>query len=88
MRSRDYKVMLEDAEEKYQDAYDEEFNDQFRDFLDECKFTLGNTITEEDVQGFIDSFTFPDVAEWCNSEVESQLDDIADAKYEAMKDER
>jgi len=84
MRTRNYKADIEKISEGYEDAKDKEFNTQFRDFVgDETIF-----ITEDDIQGFLDSFTFPEEFEWAASEYESQRDAYEDAKFEEMRDER
>ena len=90
MRTRDYKADIEKISEGYQEARDEEFNDQFRDFLCDEEYVMkSNTIiTEDDVQGFLESFTFPEEFEWSASEYESQIDAYEDAKFESFKDER
>ena len=75
-------------EGSYQETRDEEFDEQFIN-----EFFSGNesdreTLTEDDVQGFMDSFTFPDEDEWCMDKACSEADDWADAKYEEWKDEK
>ena len=97
MRTRNYKADLEELEDGYEEAREVEFDQQFRDFISEFvqvgtiheeHNSLLPTITEDDIQGFLDSFDFPDVDEWCASEYESRRDSFEDAKYEEMKDER
>ena len=86
-----YKAELERIAEKYEEAKEEEFDSQFRDMFSEyftTKMGMHTTITEDDVQGFLDSFTFESEAEWCASEYESQRDDYGDAKYEEMRDRK
>ncbi len=73
---------MEEVEEGYQDARDEEFNEQLIHFMD------GTPATEEDIQGFMDSFTFPDPSSWCYDKVMADLDEIGDQQYEQMRDER
>ena len=70
----------------YQEARDEKFNSQFNDFLEEL--SINEPTTEDDVQGFIDSFTFPDEDQWCADEYESRRDSFEDAKYEEEKERR
>ncbi len=70
----------------YQEAKDYEFNQQFRDMFIEKGYL--NSITEDDVQGFIDSFTFPEEDEWCMNMACGEADDYFDAKYEEEKDRR
>ena len=70
----------------YQKARDDAFDDQFRDFVSETKFP--ECITEDDVQGFLDSFTFDDEDEWAMNKACNEVDDYYDAKYEEEKDRR
>ena len=89
MRKRDIQARAEEYEDDYEEARDEEFNDQLRDFLCTEENIIDNTIlTEDDIRGFLDSFTFPDVSDWCFDRVQSEIDDYEDAKYEQMKYER
>ena len=86
-KSQDYKTSLELLGDEYQEARDTEFTIQFQDeFGDE--FNAIYKITEDDLQGFLDSFTFPDEDQWCVDEYERRLANFNDAKYEAFKDER
>ena len=88
-RTRNYKADLEELEGEYQEARDKEFNDAFRDFLCDEEYIMNrDIITEDDIQGFLDSFTFPDVADWCASEYQSRLESFEDAKYEAEKERK
>jgi len=84
MRTRNYKADLEELEDEYQDARDDAFNDEFVEFI--TGTPTDEKLTFDDVQGFLDSFTFPDVADWCASEYESRRDSYEDAKYEEMKE--
>ena len=43
-------------------------------------------LTEDDIQGFIDSFTFDSEEEWCINEYESRLDSFNDQKYQEFKE--
>ena len=85
-RTRNYKADLEELEEGYEDARNTEFLEQFKDIFYEDNSL--NDITEDDIQGFLYSFTFPDVADWCAAEYESRRDSFEDAKYQEFKDER
>ena len=76
-----------DEEGSYQDARDEEFMEQWKDFMTDRGYPQNN-ITEEDMQEFLDSFTFPDENEWICDKAESEAGDYADQAYEQMKDER
>ena len=84
MRTRNYKANLELIAEGYQVARDDEFYVQLMDFIKESD----GLVTEDDLQGFIDSFDFPDEDEWCATEFESQRDSFEDAKYEEYRDRK
>ncbi len=86
MRTTTYKADLEELADEYQDARDAEFTTQFRDMFMNNGYMLD--ITEDDIQGFIDSFDFLGEDEWCASEYQSRMESFEDAKYEEMKDER
>ena len=91
IRTRDMKARAEELADGYQDARDEEFRDQFIDMFMTTNNegeVLMKEFTEDDAQGFLDSFTFPDENEWCWTAMESELDDIGDQEYEMLKDER
>ena len=91
MRTNTYKANLELIAEGYEEARDIEFDIQFRDMFNEYFLTekgMKIVITEDDIQGFIDSFDFPDEDEWCEDELESQRDAFEDAKYEEYKDRK
>jgi len=70
--------------EGYEEARDEAFNEEFRDMFSQEKYV----ITEEDLQGFLDSFTFPEEGDWALDQAESEYEGYMDSKYQAMKDER
>ena len=72
--------------EGYEEARDEEFNMQFQDFI--TSLDPFNTVTVDDVQGFLDSFTFPEENDWAMDKALTELDDIGDQQYERWKDER
>ena len=80
------KARAEELLEGYQDARDEEFSNQLKDFMSE--YLDHQAVNEDDLQGFIDNFEFPNEDEWAFDEVQSELDDIGDQQYEQMKDER
>ena len=89
IRTRDYNALIESKLEDYDEAMDEKFNDEFRDFLCDEEFIMNpKQITYDDIQGFLDSFEQPDELEWAQSEVESELQGFEDSKYEAFKDQR
>jgi len=84
LRTRDYKAKLEEYENQYQEARDDVFDQEFT-----LEFVENNTlmyITEDDIQGFLDSFTFPDEADWCAIQVQNELETIGDIKYQEWKD--
>jgi hypothetical protein len=69
----------------YYEAKDEEFDAQFRDeFMSELG--VMRPITEEDLQGFLDSFDFPDQEKWLANEYESYIGGIHDQCYDEYKD--
>ena len=83
------KARAEELVEGYEDARDMAFNDEFKDMFMEHfvgKTLPHNTINEDDIQGFLDSFSFPDEDEWAFDQVQSELDDIGDQKMEEYKD--
>ena len=81
--------------EGYDDARDEAFNEEFRDMFT-SQLKVGNSkihfinesVTEDDIRGFLDSFSFDEENEWAMAKALSELDDIGDQKYEQMRDER
>ena len=82
MRTRDIKARAEELANGYQEARDIEFNEQFRDM-----FSIeSEIITEDDLQGFLDNFTFPEEGDWAYDQVQSELDDIGDQRYQEWKD--
>jgi hypothetical protein len=86
MRTRDIKARAEELLEGYDEARAEAFYEEFEDM-----FVVNGAlapIDEDDVQGFIDSFTFPDEDEWAYDQVENEIADIEDQRYQQMKDER
>ncbi len=80
------KEFVENNSDKYQEARDEEFTHQLQDFLSEEGFVKGLIITEDDMQGFIDSFTFPDEFDWLASEYEGEIGECADRMFEEARD--
>ena len=81
--TRQYKADLEELADSYQQARDDEFNQQLIDFLPMDKNTV---VSEDDITGFIDSFTFDSEEEWCINEYESRRDSYHDQKYQEFKD--
>ena len=83
--TRQYKADLEAIAEGYQTARDCEFDTQLTDFIRETRETEG-VVTEDDIQGFLDNFTFEDEYDWCFNEYEEQRLAFEDAKYEESRD--
>ncbi len=82
MRTNQIKARAEELLDNYQEARDVEFNEQFRDM-----FSIeSEIITEDDLQGFLDNFTFPEEYDWAYDQVQSELDDIGDQKYQEYKE--
>ena len=71
--------------DEHQEARDEEFSNQFIDFIKPMLYD-NDVITEDDVQGFIDSFDFPDEDEWAIDKACSEADDYGDMKMEEARD--
>ena len=89
MTTRDKKARIEEIAEGYDDAKDEEFNNQFVDmFKSISKTNTSSKVTQDDIQGFLDSFTFEDEGDWCWTQLNNEIADAGDAKYEQMRDER
>ena len=71
----------------YQEAKDEEFMNQWNDFVSDRGYPE-NSIGMDDMQGFIDNFTFMDEWQYAEEAAQSEYESICDAAYEQMKDER
>ena len=84
MRTKNYKAKIEEYIDKYQEARDDAFNDEFVDFI--TGTPTDDKLTEDDIQGFLDSFTFPEEYDWATSEYESDRDTYADARYQEWKE--
>ena len=90
IRTSEIKARAEELAEGYQDAKDEEFDNQFRDMFSSyfnTKLGMHLSVTEDDVQGLMDSFDFPDENTWAFDQVSSELDDIGDQAMEQARDE-
>jgi len=81
----DYKETLELIGVHYEDARNDEFDAQLMDFIKNTRETNG-VVTEDDLQGFIDSFTFPEEFEWCANEYNKYVGAYEDEKYEEQRD--
>jgi len=75
----------------YQEERDEAFTKHFKDVLMPSGVNTNLekwSITEDDIQGFLDSFEFPDEEEWIASKVESEYGDYMDQAYDQMRDDQ
>ena len=87
MRTRDLKARAEELACNYDEARDEAFNEEFADmFASKLGFILD--VTYDDVQGFLDSFTFDEENDWAMDQAQNELEEIGDQQYEQWKDER
>jgi len=73
--------------EGYEEARDEAFNEEFTDEFKEQMLNK-QIITYDDIQGFLDSFTFQEEGDWAMDKALSELEEIGDQQYEQWKDER
>ena len=87
MSTRQYKADLADIAEGYQTARDNAFDTQLTDFIRETREAEG-VVTEDDIQGFLDNFTFEDEYEYCFNVYEEQREAYEDAKYEEYRDKQ
>ena len=74
--------------EGYEEARDEAFNEEFADMFATKLGRIKDDVTYDDVQGFLDSFTFPEEGDWAMDQAQSEYEGYMDSKYEQMKDER
>ena len=98
LRTNDIKELAERKIEsgEYDEARAFAFTQEFEDFMqDYIEKVSGNfkTITEDDLQGFLESFEFPEEDEWAVNSViedyESYCEDQADmARDEAIMESR
>jgi hypothetical protein len=78
---------MTDKAEEYEEARAEAFNDEFREFIREIiNSPQYKLITENDIQGFLDTFEFPDESDWLASQYESHLGECADQAYLEYKE--
>ena len=87
MTARQMKDRACELSEGYEEARDEAFNEEFlMTFIN----SNGNLLklTEDDVRGFLESFTFPEEGEWAMDQAQNELEEIGDQQYEQWKDER
>jgi len=88
MTARQMKDRACELSEGYEEARDDAFNDEFRDMFKHCFDKSNLVLTYDDVQGFLDSFTFQEEGEWAMDQAQNELEDIGDQQYEQWKDER
>ena len=81
-RTRDIKARAEEFEDYYEEAREQEFDERLRDLMD------GITVNEDDVSGFVESFSFKNIADWCWDKANAEYEDAQEAKYQQMKDEK
>jgi len=86
MNSRRIKDRACELSEGYEEARDDAFNDEFVEFI--TGTPTDDKLTYDDIQGFLDSFTFQEEGEWAMDKALNELEDIADQKHEQMRDER
>ncbi len=76
--------------EGYQEVRDEEFDEQFKDFISNIVKgrTYLKTTTEEEIQGFLDSFDedYPLETNWSWDEANAELDEVGDQQMELARD--
>ena len=78
--------LQENGEEIYEEERATAFYEQFEDM-----FVVNGAlvpINEDDVQGFLDSFDFPDYYDWAIDYIEGAASDYGDYMYEQEKDRR
>jgi hypothetical protein len=93
MRRRDFTALVEAKEEEYDEARDEEFRTALADFISQYTVDIvgGKVMLEKihegDLQNFLDEFDleFPESFDWAVNEVENQLIDMQEAKYDMEK---
>jgi len=87
IKRKNYKSDLDEIAEGYQVARDCEFDTKLTDFIRKTREADG-VVTEDDIQGFIDSFEFIEENEWCEMEYAEQIGAFEDVKYNEIKDKR
>jgi len=85
--SRQIKNRAIELLDDYDDAMDEKFSDEFRDFI-KPMLADNDIITEADIQGFIDSFEYPNENDWAFDKVDAELADIGDQQMELERDRK
>ena len=85
IKRKKYKADLDEIAEGYQVARDCKFDAELTAFVKETIETDG-VVTEDDIQGFIDSFEFPKEYEWCEKEYAEQIGAFEDEKYKESRD--
>lgn len=81
---RDKKERLEEISDGYEEARDYEFDEQLRKFILE----LGPVIlAENDIQGFMDSFTFQEKDSWTIQQLDNEISDCQEDRFEREVDD-
>jgi len=76
----------DEYQEARDEAFDEELRDMFKHYFNEEEQKL--IITYDDIQGFLDSFTFPSENVWCMEKACGEADDYGDMKMEEERDRK
>lgn len=87
MRTRDMKALAEEYEEQYDEAMIDDLKDAINDYLDGLP---ADTVNPDTMYEIVEAWSnaLPEVWSWCHDQVQSDIDDYADAKHEQMRDER
>ena len=87
MRTRDLKARAEEFLTEYDEEMVEELQDRLKQYLEDRTVDDVDTLEITDI---VDDWVsqLPEAYDWAYDKVQSELDDIGDAKYQQMKDER
>ena len=92
MRTRNYKAKLEVYEDEYIEAKRQAFLELVisitESYVDSCDMYDFNPSLQELYEDSDIEFEFPEAFDWCHDQIQNELDEIGDAKYEQMRDER
>jgi len=69
---------------KYLDTRAAAFHEYLVSFIEETE----TVVSEEDIEGLLDSFEFPTEEEWIADKVESEYGDYIDQAYDQMRDDQ
>ena len=72
MKKLNCKEILELIAISYEDNRSHEFDKQLIAFVDKKEYA-NEAITEDDIKGLLDNFTFPSKFEWCMNEYDKYL---------------